>query len=633
MNRSLPLLSMSVLALAGCGDLLLESERTPTSIRLDSTVVTVAEGKAVPLTVTVLDQNGKPFDRVPGWSGPVWSFSDPSRAGVQDGKVVALQPGRTQATVQVGDLTATAVVRVNPRELGLSVAGVHLTQSVQRLDGSVPLVRGRDALLRVFLRGDQPNFYRSEARVHLYSGETLIETLTLRSGADSIPTAPREESLEASWNTLVPGRLVQPGLSLVVEAAPLPGLPLKAGSTLRYPASGAVALDVRALPKFWLRLIPIHQAVHNTVGDVSVLNRGQFLQDLLTMFPIAEHEVDIRSTYTTNTSTSTDQGWSTLLSEIRALRAADGSRRYYYGVVNRASGSRIGGIGYVGYPTALGFDVLPQAGYVLAHELGHNFGRRHAPCGNPAGVDAAFPYADGSIGAYGYDASTSALKDPATEKDVMSYCTPAWISDYTYRAVLDFRTGGDGGSGADRVGEQKEPTLLVWGRIESGKAVLEPAFEITTHPVLPSRPGPYTLEGVDAAGAVIFSLPFRPDALGEPGMEDHRQFAFTIPARVAHPERLAGLRLTGPGVRAERRQGGAAGRPEASSARLRRQAGGRVRLEWSEPGAAMALVRDPRTGEVLSFARGGAVLRTGAPELEVLLSDGVRSTRRRISVQ
>jgi len=46
------------------------------------------------------------------------------------------------------------------------------------------------------------------------------------------------------------------------------------------------------------------------------------------------------------------------------------------------------------------------------------------------------------------------------------------------------------------------------------------------------------------------------------------------------------------------------------------------------------VVRDPRTGNILTFARGGAMeLPTDAAELELIVSDGVRSTRQRMEVQ
>jgi hypothetical protein len=42
----------------------------------------------------------------------------------------------------------------------------------------------------------------------------------------------------------------------------------------------------------------------------------------------------------------------------------------------------------------------------------------------------------------------------------------------------------------------------------------------------------------------------------------------------------------------------------------------------------MALIRDPITGQVLSFAREGSVtLPLSSDEIEITLSDGIRSTR------
>jgi hypothetical protein len=634
MSRFSVAVLLASLPLSGCGDLLLESERVPSSIRLESKVATVVEGSPVPLTATVLDQHGNPFERVPGWAGPVWSSANSSLVGVQEGGLMALQPGATSATVRVGGLSATATVRVNPRALAVEVAGVYLTQSIQAMNGSVPLIQGRDALVRVFLRGDQVNFFSPRVRVQLYQGGTLARTLDLEPGGDSIPTALREGSLHASWNAVVPASLVQPGLSVVVEADPGEVVPRKPGSRTRYPAAGALAPEVRSVPKLWLRLVPIRQAAHGTTGNVGAANRAEWIRELVAMFPIAEHDVDVRSVYSTDASASTSQGWRTILSELWALRAADGSRRYYYGILSAPGGSNIAGLGYVGYPASIGYDALPNAAGTLAHELGHNFGRLHAPCGNPASVDPGFPHAGASIGAFGYDPSTGLVKDPGTDRDLMSYCRPRWVSDYTFRAVLDFRTRGDAGTGADVVGEVEEPTLLLWGRISGGSAVLEPAFELTTRPVLPSSPGPFAVEGLDATGTVLFSVPFQGAVVADHDGSGERQFAFAVPTRLARTDRLARLRLTGPGVHVERGPAAPAAHPAPPAASLRREARTGLRLEWTEGHLPMALVRDAGTGEVLSFARGGeAVLDTRARELEVLFSDGIRTTRRTLRVQ
>ena len=52
------------------------------------------------------------------------------------------------------------------------------------------------------------------------------------------------------------------------------------------------------------------------------------------------------------------------------------------------------------------------------------------------GVDTKYPYAGGDIGSWGWDARSKTLMQP-TVKDMMGYCEPAWISDYTYTGLAD----------------------------------------------------------------------------------------------------------------------------------------------------------------------------------------------------
>jgi hypothetical protein len=634
MNRAALRAVLASAALAGCGDLLPEADRVPTSLRLDRDTVTVAEGDAVPVGVTVLDQAGQPMGGVPSWAGPVWTLSGASVAA-EGSALRGVAPGQTLGTVSVGGLSTTAVLRVNPRALELVVDGAYLTQGVHRTDGSHLLVAGRDALLRVFVRGDQLNFFRPRVRVQLFQNGAPDQTLEMTATGDSVPLQRREEALASSWNVRIPGASVRPGMSLVVEADPAGTVPRRGASRTRFPAAGALMPDVRTVPKFWMRLVPIRQAVHGTTGRVTEANKAQYIQDLLGMHPIADYDVDVRAPFTTSFSSATGDGWSGIISEIRALRLADASSRYYYGLLTAAQGSGIAGLGYLGFPVAIGYDDLPGSANTLAHELGHNFGRPHTTCtGTESGVDPAYPHAGGSIGAWGYDPFTQVLKSPATERDLMSYCRPRWASDYTFNAVLAFRRSGDGGTRGDAAPDAPaEPSLLVWGRLGENAATVEPAFEVTTQPVLPSRPGPYTLRGLDAAGNVLFSYPFDASGLGEESIRQ-RHFAFAIPARLAQVERLAALRVTGPGVAAERRRASGAGLRPAAPRALGRRSGRRVELQWPADRLPVAMVRDARTGQVLGFARGGrAALETQSGELDVTFSDGVRSVRAAVEVQ
>ncbi len=73
----------------------------------------------------------------------------------------------------------------------------------------------------------------------------------------------------------------------------------------------------------------------------------------------------------------------------------------------------------------------------FVHEIGHALGRPHTPCGGAAGADPNYPYQGGSIGSIGYSIASGELYSPAQAKDFMSYCSPVWISDYSYAKIYD----------------------------------------------------------------------------------------------------------------------------------------------------------------------------------------------------
>ena len=619
--------------LAACSDLFMEAERIPTSLVLQDTVVTTVQGQRVQIPVTVLDQNGQPFTELPAWALPTWSTASVATVAAEGNELVAVSSGQTMATVQVAGLTATARVRVNPSQVQLTVSAIQITQAAQPEGGTAPLVRGRDAMLRVFVRGDRESFFTPQARVRVYNGATLVETLT--SGAIEVPTELDRQDAARSWNVVIPGHLVQPGMRVLVEADPANVVPRAPGSSTVYPAGGVpVAADVRAVPPLMLRMIPIHQQMNGSTGNVNAGNTATYLGPLRAMFPVDQVNVDVRATYSTSYSANVSSGWSNILREMAALQAADGSTRYYYGVVNSTAGG-VAGIGYIGYPAALGYDRLPDAAQTMAHELGHNFGRYHAPCGDPAGPDPDFPTANAGLDVVGFDLAAGAVRGTG-HRDLMSYCAPEWITWYTYRAILDFREEWDWPAAARSAAQ--EPVLLVWGTVRDGEVVLEPAVELTGRASLPPRPGPFRIEAKDASGATLYGFSFAGAEVADGPTAGERHFAFTVPQRLMQMDRLASVRLTANGRQATvTRAGGPVDtrlRPAAPRFSVAAPGRGRASVSWEPSRHPLAVVRDPRTGEILSFARGGATqVRTDAPELELLFSDGVRTTAQRVRVR
>jgi hypothetical protein len=213
------------------------------------------------------------------------------------------------------------------------------------------------------------------------------------------------------------------------------------------------------------------------------------------------------------------------------------------------------------------------------------------------------------------------LKTPS-QPDIMGYCGNPWISDYNYSAVMDFRATAQSVSREARA----QPSLLVWGRIAGGQAVLEPAFQVVTRPT-PRRPGgAYSVAGYAEDGTRLFDFPFDGGLVAD-DPRGARHFALAIPLDQRAAGRLSLLRLSGPGaqITSAARTAKLRAGPETESVALTSTAGG-VSLEWDVGAHPMILVRDPDTGEVLSFARGGrADVRTSKRNLDLLVSDGVRS--------
>jgi len=539
----------------------------------------------------------------------------------------------------------TAVVTVNYARsdgtLNLTIDGVTITQSVQTYSGTVPLVAGRDGYIRVFARANQSTSATTSVRVRLFSGNTLVNTMTLTNDSP-VPTAPDQAVLATSWNGIVPGQLVQPGLRILADVDPANTVAEANETDNTFPASGTAAvLDVRNVDPLRITFVPVIQRFNKTlVGNVTTSNTDQFLGDARRMLPLRDIDVQVHAPYTTSdslelTSSNGNSEWLHVLSEMDALRIAESGVRHYFGVVKVSYNAGIAGYGYIGGRAVVGWDYMPSGRTVAAHELTHNFGRLHAPCGGALDRDPTFPNPDGSIGVYGYDLSTNRLRLPSSP-DLMGYCADPWISDYNYVGAMDWRASNSTEAAVAGASSSPRPSLLVWGRVERGRLVLEPAFSLVARPVVPSESGPYRIEGMARDGRRLFSYAFSGEKPADADDPTARHFAFAIPIDEATQGELTSIRLSGPGASPAVMQASLV--PGGISAAIN-EAGatstpsGTVRVQWGATAARMALIRDGRTGEVLSFARGGnAQIRTGAADLEVILSDGVRSTRREIRV-
>lgn len=528
--------------------------------------------------------------------------------------------------------------------LNLDIVRAWITQSVQRSDGSIPLVAGRDGLLRVFARGNAVSTEMPAVRARFYQNGALVQTLTISAPSATLPVSHDEASLTSTWNVVVPGALLQEGTALLVDVDPANEVGETDEADNHFPESATpLPLDVRAAQPLLARLVPVVQA-NGQQGDVTNANRDSYVTDAQALYPLPSVDVDVRAPYTFNKTlpASYDSTWQRLLSEINALRLAEDPQRYYYGVIKPNYSNGGTGLGYIGARASIGVDWDNWRALTLAHEWGHNFGRRHVDCGNPSGPDPNYPYDGGRLGHHGYDIRTNEIRTIDTHFDLMSYCQPGWASDYTYEAVLAAR-GTQAGPSTALAGKRAEtrnptpvtrtgapePVLLVWGTISPDGAVLEPSFEITAAPARPAGSGPYRLTGTNDSGATVLDLSF--DAYEIDHLPGARLFAYAIPLREMGGEAPAEIRLRGPGISEIRRQMAAPARGD--EVRVVRDGTDGVRVQWNSVRSPVLMIRDGQTGEILSFARGGDVrVTTSAREVEVNMSNGVKSTMRRIVV-
>ena len=428
-----------------------------------------------------------------------------------------------------------------------------------------------------------------------------MHTAQIERQAASIPRRVNEGDLSASANALVPGSVVKPGTEMVVEIDPDRTLDPALGVGARLPETGRTLLNVRSVPPFNLTLIPF---LWTEEPDSSVLTKTEGLSAASDLFrltrdllPVGDFGLTVHAPVWTSVDPTSDADGA-LFPETDLIYAMEGASGYYMGIFRSQGGSGLLGIAQTPGYTSL--SVLE--GNTIAHELGHNLSLLHSPGCGADGPDPDYPYKDGSIGVWGYDFLNKRLVSAETA-DVMTYCDPQWISDYSFARALGHRSTAEAPSpAAAKYPSPPLPGLLVWGgRNERGELFLEPAFVVGAPPFPPRLDGPYRITGEDEDGNEVFTRSF-----GMPELGCGRRggsFAFILPAGPDWPDRLARIALSG---------------PEGVSI-----------LDGGEDASA-ALLLDRATGSVRGIVRDGAEAAAkrpaeslATPELEVLTSGGV----------
>ncbi|MCC7711400.1 MULTISPECIES: IPT/TIG domain-containing protein [unclassified Janthinobacterium] len=528
-------------------------------------------------------------------------------------------------------------------------------------DAALRLTRGKPAAVRVSVLATQTGQTSPAVILNATAANGgNLGSITM-SGPSVLPTVKSDYSFVGNFSAVLPSNWILPGVRVRVTAVGNDGVQV----------SQEAAPVVASAAKIHLVLVPL-----STDDGVAQLPDAELIRAALTrVYPYAAENISVttRMALSMPGSSTADSWWSDALDKLENKRALEDSGAYYYGFVPRMSSTRTAGLAYINPPgssnaftAAIGLDARfnsiasvdpfgnnwPEWLTTLVHELGHNHSLQHIACGGPASAATDYPYPNGDLGPqplYNSDYAGSigqlskAVYGSTPMKDVMSYCSGAWFSDYSYVRVQQFLerrstqvTGSNVMAASMSVAENGY--LTISGRITPAGVGLRPAIasSVRIGTAASGSGHAYILRVLTASGQTI-DLPFDGVSVADHGGNamSHFRVSFANPGDISDVQVLQNGKALAKLERSARRSRAAANDATFDAT----QSGGKLALVWNadaEPYAAVLHVAaDGRKTVVASDLTGGkaSVDVSGLPaggRFEVSLSSSVGARLMRV---
>jgi len=343
--------------------------------------------------------------------------------------------------------------------IDLRITGFEVTQVIQDMSNSVPLVNGKPTWVRVYVdigrvpdnvtvndvTGVLTGFMPDGSRRVIYpSPQYIIGRKNPDRGklTDTLNFKLPAEMLLPDSNTMIFNIEVNPGRG--IEESDYRNNTLNAGTTTFY-----------SMEPLNVMFVPVQVKINGTYCPPPDWN--DFWEEanwLKSAYPIDTINVRKSSVIKHDDEPKNYDNGENLMMKLVLRNTITNDQlpdmKYYGLICDGSTSTDFGGLAFTWGDEAWGSP--NKEGLTMAHEIGHLYGRKHAPsdtsfnnpeCTNPDDPDGDYPqyrdenginYLRSSIGEFGILDRT--VYNPHDYYDFMSYCRPRWVSPYTYRALF-----------------------------------------------------------------------------------------------------------------------------------------------------------------------------------------------------
>lgn len=360
-----------------------------------------------------------------------------------------------------GDTETPAASGNHPADLGIGKISVYQgVEAILWLGGQAPearqapVIAGRDALVRVFVQPGEA--FEARQITAVLTVKTDGRDDVLLEDTRQVGRASEDADLGSTFNFDLTGDQIEEsselGVALVEGEDTGPGGGDEAEATWDSATALAEGLPTGPTDDLTVVIVPIVYEADGSgrMPDTSQARLDELQAAIYKLYPARSVTVRLGEPlpWDRDVGATNSFAWSGLLDAVSNLRgeADELPNTYYYGLFDPADTIQdycpqgcILGLSSLGFnitnpslrsSIGVGFD--DYAADTIVHEMGHAHGRFHADCGGAAGTDPNYPHPNALIGSWGYDLLDGVLLDPTETTDLMGYCFPMWVSNYTF---------------------------------------------------------------------------------------------------------------------------------------------------------------------------------------------------------